>query len=138
MYKVTERRLTAARPILEKYRAQLFARHSFDTHAFEHELRDVWKTGYQEIKDVVIEITRKRRRSIIVRETDRYREVAAYYMENDNGGRTVSEFQHPLAELYGISHFHADDRGKKRDEYWKKVFVWGGVGDRMDEDEDDA
>jgi hypothetical protein len=135
MYKMTDRRLATAKPILEKYRAQLFTSHSFDTHAFERELRDAWSTGYREIKDVVTEIAKKRRRTV-EKDTDRYREVAAYYMQNNNGACVASEFQRPLAELYGITHYDANDREQKRAEYWENVFDWGGTWDRMDEDEE--
>ena len=133
MYKLTERRFGATKHIFEKYREKLFANREFNAHNFEKELRDVLDTGYQELKDVIIEIVRKSRLEL-PRETDRYREVATYYMEHINGGAVVSEFQQPLANVFGAAHFHAPDVAQKRDAYWKNVFAWGGVGDRPPED----
>ncbi|MGD0770836.1 MAG: hypothetical protein ABSB42_21850 [Tepidisphaeraceae bacterium] len=82
------------------------------------------------------QIVEKRRRPPFEKKTDRYREVAAYYMQHSNGGRIVCEFQQPLTELYGAAYYGSDDWGQKHDEYWKRIFAWGGVGDRPPEDTD--
>jgi hypothetical protein len=132
MYKLTDRRFDATKRIFEKYRQELFANHEFDAHTFERELRGVLDTGYQELKDVMMEIVRKTRLDL-PRKTDRYRELAVYYMEHINGPGVVSEFQQPLADVFGVTYFHAPDVAQKRDGYWKNVFAWGGVGDRMPE-----
>ena len=54
----------------------------------------------------------------------RYQEVAAHYMETMNGNvGVVSEFQQPLADLYGVrSWYHSPDRDAKRAAYWAAAF----------------
>ena len=52
MYKLTERRLTKARSILDEANADLKRSHHINTSSFEMELRDCWELGYQELKDI--------------------------------------------------------------------------------------
>jgi hypothetical protein len=56
MYRLTNRRLSAATTILEKYRAKLFGSHQIEPMHLEQELRDLWDIGYQELKDVMIDM----------------------------------------------------------------------------------
>ena len=78
----------------------------------ERELRDLWGIGYQELKDIIIDMVKK----------DQFPEVAAYYMEHSNSGvGVVSEFKRPLSKLYGIPYFHHADREKKRQEFWMRT-----------------
>ena len=53
MYKLTKIRETKALPVLEKAYQSLKFRGSFDVHAFERELRDIWDIGYHELYDVM-------------------------------------------------------------------------------------
>lgn len=112
MYRLTDRRLASARPILQRYHDQLMKHHSIVVSKLEQELRDLWGIGYQELKDVIIDMVKK----------NTFPELAVYYMEHSPGAGVVCEFQRPLAEIYGISHFHHADREQKRQEYWARVF----------------
>jgi hypothetical protein len=116
MYRLTDKRLQKAQPILDKYRADLFTARSFAVRGLERELRDTWSLGYQELKDIIRELLKN----------DRYREVAAYYMERSNPVGVVSEFQQPLAYLYGLKWFHAPEREGKRAAFWERVFATKG------------
>ena len=110
MYKVTQPRLTKAQPILERHRAELHRSGTTDAQAFEMTLRECWNVGYQEMKDLATDLLKH----------ERYRFLAAHYMENSNGSRqrVAMEFKDDLAKLYGIRWYDAKDRDAKRGEFW--------------------
>lgn len=109
MYRLTEKRLSDALPILEKCRAELLSSQRFNAQRFEMELRELWDTGYRELKSIAIQLLRHKR----------YREIAVFYMENSNlGSGVVTEFQIPLSEVYGIKHFDAPEREAARAAFW--------------------
>jgi hypothetical protein len=110
MYKVTQRRLTKAQPILERHRAELHRSGSTDARAFEVALRESWNVGYQTMKDLATDLLKH----------ERYRFLAAYYMENSNGSRqrVAMEFKDDLAKLYGVQWYNATDRDAKREVFW--------------------
>jgi hypothetical protein len=110
MYRLTERRLMLAQPILEKHRGDLYNHQRFDCSTFEHQLRQCWNVGYQELKDIMQDLLKR----------ERYRYVAAYYMEHSNAPVVVMEFQIPLAKEYGIRNYHGNDREDKRRAYWER------------------
>jgi hypothetical protein len=112
MYRLTQKRLDAAKDILSKYRKQLFSQHSFDAGMLELELRQIWNVGYRPLKDIMIAMLAE----------DSFREVAAYYMQNSNAPGPVSEFKRALAEMYGVTHYDAQDRREMQDAYWTNVF----------------
>lgn len=105
MYKLTENRLRAAHAILEKYRDALYERQGIHCLSFEHELRECWRLGYRELKDIIIDMSK----------LDRYEHLAAYYMQFQNGGCVVAEFKRRLAEIYGTR--HATDA----EAYWERA-----------------
>ena len=78
--------------------------------ALERELRDCWDTGYREIKDIMIQLLKD----------ERYVYLASYFMENSNSSvGVVTEFQEPLAILYGVKSFYHDKSYKeKRKKFW--------------------
>jgi hypothetical protein len=102
-----------AGPILEHYRTRLVVERKFDAAEFEKDLRSLWQIGYQELKPRIIEIGKD----------DRYREVAAYYMERINAPVVVSEFKPFLAELYGLASYDVPEREGKKAEFWSGVFA---------------
>jgi len=108
MYRLTERRLQTAQGILEKYREQFLRNLQFDAHTFEQELRKCWHLGYQEFKSIARNMLR----------IPRYRHVAVFYMEKINAPVVVSEFQAPLARVYGIRHYDDPERQQKREKFW--------------------
>lgn len=132
--KMTPRRLEAAKTVLENYREELFSRHSFDCFRFEIELRAALRTGYHGIKDVMCQMVERKHRPPFEKPTDRYRQVAAYYMEHENGGMIVCEYQLPLTELFGAADYASDDWREKEAAYWERTFAWGGIGDRPPEE----
>jgi hypothetical protein len=112
MASLTPARLEKAKDVLESYRFQLFKTKKFDPMAFELELRELWGTGYHEMKSIAPDLLRK----------PRFREVAAYYMQNINSHGITAEYQGDLAKLYGTNHLPGEEFNKKRDEYWAQVF----------------
>lgn len=112
MASLTPRRFEAARPILDKYREQLHRTGHVDAGDLEGELRKCWNIGYQELKDIIIDLAKR----------DEYRYLAAYYMEHSNAPGVVTEFQGTLAALYGVeSYYHAPDREEKREAFWQTM-----------------
>ena len=111
MYKLTERRLTLAEQILEKYRSYFVETGYFRASRLEHELRSVWtNVGYQEIKGIMIDMLKNH---------PRYQYVAAYYMEHSSPTGVASEFKRSLAKAYGVSNFHGSDTESAKDEFWE-------------------
>lgn len=111
-YKLTERRLEAVRPILEKYRKLLHKSHHIDPGMLERELRDCWGIGYQALKGIIIDLAKM----------GRYRLVAAYYMQHQNVPGPVAEFKKPLAQLYGTRGYDHFDKEGKRKTFWENAF----------------
>lgn len=88
MFTVTDRRLEMAKPILDTYAARLVDPGSFDAGELERELRDVWGTGYREIKDAMI---------ALYKHQPEYSRVAEHYMRTHMPeGMMVSEFKNVL------------------------------------------
>lgn len=86
-----------------------------DAGILERELRDLWGMGYQSLKDVMIDILSNHAE---------YSHLAAYYMEHSNTPGVVTEFQSPLAKLYGLSSWSYDDaKEQKREEFWERAFA---------------
>ncbi len=60
----------------------------------------------------------------IVKNHREYTHLAAYYMEHSPTVGVVSEFQRPLAELYGLtSWYHDTSKETKRQQYWENAFA---------------
>lgn len=114
MYRLTDRRHSQARDALERYRHELHDNRYINCDRLEEELRELWHIGYQELKDIFEDMLRR---------FPQYEHLAAYYMENVNPTGVVSEFQDPLAKLYGIDWYYAANREAKRDEYWARAFA---------------
>lgn len=109
MYKLTERRLEAARDILEQFRGWLYERGSFDAGYLEGQLRKCWDIGYQSLKDIMIDMFEHH---------PRYKYVAAWYMQHSNAPGVVSEFQKSLASLYHLRYFHTSERDDFGKGFW--------------------
>jgi hypothetical protein len=121
MYKLTDRRFAKARPVLDTYRARMLKYRSIDSAALERELRDLWDTGYQEIKDIMLQLLK----------LHPYRLIAAYYMEESNGTGIVSEFQRPLADFYGVRHLGAKEFKETRKKFWDRAFALENMSDEQ-------
>ena len=111
MYTLTDRRFQQAEAILENYRNCLNKSLKYDTHAFEMELRECWGVGYQEIKELLIDLIKKH---------STYRDLALYYMQFQNVPGPVSEFHSTLAKEYGAESYYTDDFKTKKEEFWKR------------------
>lgn len=115
MYRLTEPRKAKAREVLDHYTRQLHDRHAMAEMQLEHELRHIWGLGYQTLKDIMIDIAANH---------SEYAHLAAYYMEHSNALGVVSEFQEPLAKLYGLTSWYDDDQKEaKRAAYWNDAFA---------------
>ena len=112
MYRLTERRFAAAEEILEVHRERLEAKHSISCHSFEMELRECWKLGYQEIKDIMNQLIKM----------PRFRLLAGYYMQFSGSPGVVSEFQNSLAALYGLKWWNDPSQRERVAEFWKHAF----------------
>jgi hypothetical protein len=109
MYRLTRRRQEKAQAILNKYRIQLQDEGVVRVEAFEMDLRACWKVGYQELKGIIIDLSK----------LNPYRYLAAYYMENSNAGiGIVTEFKRHLDHLYGFDRNEGEDQAKKRESFW--------------------
>jgi hypothetical protein len=62
--------------LLEDCRDQLLSPREFDTDQLERDLLSLWSIGVLELKAIMIEMVA----------TERYREVAAYYMDRSSDG----------------------------------------------------
>lgn len=113
MYRLTERRYEKALPIFESHRKRLESGQHVDARLLDQELRECWNVGYQELKNIVIQLL----------DDPRFGLVAASYMENINGRLVVSEFKTPLAELYGLEVFDSPARDKQAKAFWTKAFA---------------
>ncbi len=112
MAHLTERRFAKAKIILDRYRKQLHENGSIPTSLFEKELRECWNNmHYQALKGVMIDLAKQ----------NRYRYLAAYYMDHSNGAGVVVEFQRTLADLYGLDYYHSPERASKREAFWNKI-----------------
>lgn len=108
MYKLTERRLTKARSILDEANADLKRSHHINTSSFEMELRDCWELGYQELKDIFCQMLKM----------EEFQNLAAFYMQFSNATGVVSEFQRPLCDFYGVDQVPRDISFQQ---FWKLV-----------------
>jgi hypothetical protein len=113
MYKVTERRLAKAEPILEEFRTILHSKGKINAREFEMKLRECWNVGYGEMKSLAEDLST----------IERYRFLAVYYMEYSNGSRDVvaSEFKEVLAKIYKIDYYHHPELSVKRDAFWDSM-----------------
>ncbi len=113
MYRVTPRRLKKALPILERHRGELHKSGQMDALVFEMELRECWDVGYQEMKSLAEDLSKN----------ERYRFVAAFYMENSNGSRDMvaSELKDVLEKLYGFDWHVSRDYEASRDKFWASL-----------------
>ena len=121
MYRLTERRLAKVEQLLEQYRSELAEHGNFNVTAMDQELKNLWNIGYQELKDVIIDMHKSH---------ERYQHVAVYYMEHSNDIGVVGEFKSPLADAYGLKHYHDDALDASRTQYWENATaeLQGNVG----------
>jgi hypothetical protein len=110
MATLTEARFDKTKAILDRYNERLLQTGKLDFHAFEADLKDIWKLGYQGLKQIIIDLSKR----------EEYVPLAARYMEEGMPG-VAAEFKIPLAKLYGISHYHSEEQEEKRKAFWKRV-----------------
>ena len=119
MAKLTERRMEKADHIFEEYRTKLNEHQQVNCAQMEKELKQCFNLGYQGIKDIIIDLFAR----------ERYKQLAAFFMENiDTSVGVVSEYHKPLAKLYGIKSYYADDREEKRKAFWDDFFSRQAAG----------
>lgn len=110
MYKLTPRRLEAAKSILDSAVSMLIRSRGNDITAhFEADFRRIWRVGYQELKDIIIDMSSR---------NDQYKYVAVRYMETSGIAGVVSEFKATLASLYGIRIFDNTSMNEDRKAFW--------------------
>jgi len=110
MTRLTDRRRKKAESILERYRVELYAEGSVDPRAFDRELTRCLKLHYVEMKDIFQDLAK----------IERYRPLAAYYMQHSNSGMPVQEYWSALEKVYGSRIGDQQSvRKEKQDEYWR-------------------
>ena len=130
MSRLTDDRLAAARPILDRFRDKLRRDRFFSADALERELSDALRLGHQELAGVAVDLLG----------LPDYRLVAAYYMENVGGDTLVppdqpsrapgvpEEFRGPLAAAYAAASTDAADTAGRRAAFWRAAFDDAGQG----------
>ncbi len=89
MYKVTERRMNEAQHILNNYNQKLEENGSFCPGILEQELKQVWGTGFKEIKSAMVDLYKNN--------GGKHGRVAEYYMRNQAPeNMMVSQFKNAL------------------------------------------
>ena len=113
MASLTAKRFEKAKPIFDKYKAKLLDTEDVDIPAFEMELKAVFDMGYQELKQIIIDLSKR----------PEYEMLAVKYMEEGTPG-VVSEFKQHLATFYGMDYYDSSiaERETKQKEYWAKAF----------------
>lgn len=113
MASLTEPKFKKAKHILDKYNEQLHRTHELHDTQLEHELREIWGIGYQELKGIMIDLSR----------LPDYQLLAVRYMESGFPG-VVSEFKSTLAKIYGMEDFDIDrnEREQFRKRFWERQF----------------
>ena len=118
MYRLTPLRKSQAQDVLDRYTKYLHDARVFECRALERELGDLWGLGYQTLKDIMIDV---------VSNHTEYVHLAAYYMEHSGrmGSQgVVSEFQTPLAKLFGLSSWDYDTaKEERRKQFWENAFA---------------
>lgn len=94
--------------MLEQFRQELMSRGTFDSWLFEHELHELWNLGYRSLKDLIVDLA----------SNNRFKHVAAYYMQFSNTSGPVCEFKPTLARLYGLRTYDCEECEQARDQYW--------------------
>ncbi|MGI6353818.1 MAG: hypothetical protein ACOX6W_01770 [Lentisphaeria bacterium] len=110
-YKLTEKRLQKATPILEEGFAFLVKTkgEAFLPRSFEYALRDCWNIGYQELKSIMLDMLRH----------DKYKYLAVRYMEFCDGTGVKSEFKQSLARLHGVKGYDHLTYNMDRKPFWE-------------------
>ncbi|QDV62187.1 restriction endonuclease [Crateriforma conspicua] len=115
MYRLTEKRKREAQTVFDKYTRDLHDHRWINTTRLEAELRSIWDLGYQEIKDVMIDMAEHH---------TELTHLSAFFMEHNNPMGVVSEFQETLARLYGLSGWNTDSNQESaRKAYWERAFA---------------
>ena len=113
MASLTAKRFEKAKPVFDKYKAKLLAKHELDFPGFKMELKAVLNMGYQELKSMIMDLSKK----------PEYELLAVSYMEEGTPG-VASEFKITLAEFYGMDYYDTSisEREAKKKAYWAKAF----------------
>lgn len=119
MTKLTKRRMDKAVRIFEEFRTKLHKYHRINCAQMEKELKECLSLNYQAIKGIITDLSAR----------ERYKYLACYFMENMGmSAAVVSEYRQPLAKLYGIDSYYADDRQEKRNAFWETLFSRQAAG----------
>ena len=118
MYRLTERRLKKALPILEEYRNTLHTKRWFNAWMLDTALQKCWNIGYRELKGIMIDMLANQR----------FRFVAIYYMENCNhGSGVISEFRPHLVKSFGLRHWNSGLVKNASKDFWEKFKLDNGI-----------
>ena len=111
MANLTVRRLEQAKEILDRHNASFLESHYLDERGLEMELRELWGLGYQELKGIMIDLSKEQEYSLL----------ATRYMETGFPS-VISEFKATLANVYGLPTFHVADLEAKKKEFCERQF----------------
>lgn len=112
-YRLTNRRLLKATPILEEAFAFIVNNRAKSLpYDFEMKLRSCWNIGYQELKDVMADMLKY----------DRYKYLAVLYMETSSCPGVVTEFQSVLRKLHGVKCYSPVTYSEDRKPFWEGFY----------------
>lgn len=111
MFTLTEARFTKVRPILDRYRSELYAEGTQSHVALDGELREALKVGPDSIRGLLQEVYTR---------FPRYKYVAAYSMQFGCEPVPASEHRPMLRELYKSLREKSDDLAEMGTTFWDR------------------
>jgi hypothetical protein len=111
MFTLTETRFSKVRPILDRYRSELYAEGTQSHAAMDGELREALKVGPDSIRGLLQEV--------YVR-YPRYKYVAAYSMQFGCEEAPANEHKPMLRELYKALREKSDDLAEIGTTFWER------------------
>lgn len=111
MFTLTETRFTKVRPILDRYRSELYAEGTQSHVAMDGELREALKVGPDSIRGLLQEVYTR---------YPRYKYVAAYSMQFGCAETPANEHKPMLRELYKALREKSDDLAEIGTTFWER------------------
>jgi hypothetical protein len=111
MFTLTESRFSKVRPILDRYRSELYAEGTQSHEAMDGELREALKVGPESIRGLLQEVYTR---------YPRYKYVAAYSMQFGCADAPASEHRPMLRELYKSLREKSDDLSAIGTTFWER------------------
>lgn len=109
-YRMTDRRMEKAQPILDTYRGRWVKSGFYDVQQFENEIKQTLDLHYKQAQDVLVDLLKNQR----------YQLMVLYYMQHHNVPGPPSEFKRHLAKAYGLKIYDCSEREEAQNSFWKR------------------